>query len=135
VIATSEYDDSGFAVQQFMDRNNQYYIGIAGKRGALLSTPVAAPPALTYLAFSLSDGKLRTYVNGVQKAIDAAPPGFEVKNATATTVHIGNSRLVARPFSGSIYEVRISDNAMTAAEVGEKWAALSKAAADTKKGP
>ena len=133
-IATSEYEDSGFAVQQYSDRNNQYYIGIAGKRGGIVSTPVAVAPALTYLVFSLSDGMLRTYVNGAQKAVDAVPPGFEIRNSNLT-VHIGNSRLVARPFTGSIHQVRISDRAMPAAEVAEKWAALSKSVAEAKKGP
>ena len=132
-IATSELNDAGFAVQQYDGRNNQYYIGIAGKPGALVSTPVAVAPVFSYLVFSMSDGKVRTYVNGELKATDAAPAGFEIRNSTAT-VHIGNSRVVARPFTGSIHEVRISDRAMPAAEVGEKWAALSKSAA-AKKGP
>src|SRR5262249_23076706 len=69
-IATCELGDAGFAVQQYADRNNHYYIGIAGKPGGIPSTPVAVTPTLTYLVFSMSEGKLRAYVNGVQKAVD-----------------------------------------------------------------
>jgi hypothetical protein len=126
VLVSNELRGAGFAAQQLADRNNQFYLGIAGRPAALLSSPVAVTPGIVnYVVFCLSGGRLTTYVNGEQRAVDAAPPGLAIDNSPAP-VQIGNGRAMNRVFKGRIFEVRIAERSMAAGEVAAEWARISR---------
>ena len=121
VLATNELRGAGFAVQQYDQRNNEYYLGVAGRPGGIVTSPVAvSADAVHYLVFSFADGKVATYLDGRRKALDEAPPGLEIVNSREP-VQIGNGRSVNRSFLGKIYELRISAEPMSAEEVGTEW--------------